>query len=137
MTFKLSFEEPKFFVNEKKKTVTCVMGVRPKINGDYKMENILNTIAREYLNQTDFEMFKYYFTTFATAKLDPQDTFNVEIGKKVARTKAESSAYGFYSRLVDRAIYGRFMDNLDNITEDFFDKADSVIEHNNEYLDKF
>ena len=137
MNFKLSFKEPTFYVNENKKTVTCVMTVYPGIKGDYKMENILNLIAREYLNPADYDAFKYSFSTVATAKLDPQDTFDIEVGKKVARTKAESAAYAYYARLVDRTIYGQFMDNLDVITEEFFDKADSVIEHNNEYLDKF
>lgn len=137
MNFKLSFKEPTFYVNETKKTVTCVMTVLPGVKGDYKMENILNLIAREYLNPADYDAFRYSFSTVATAKLDPQDTFDIEVGKKVARTKAESAAYAYYSRLVDRLIYSRFMDDIDTITEEFFDKADSVIEHNNEYLDKF
>ena len=137
MNFKLSFKEPRFYVNEEKKTVTCVMSVLPGIKGNNKMESILNLIAREYLNPADYEAFANLFSTVATAKLDPQDTFDIEVGKKVARTKAESAAYAYYARLVDRAIYGQFMDNLDAITEEFFDKSDAVIEHNNEYLDKF
>ena len=137
MHFKLSFAEPTFYVNENKKTVTCVMTVRPGIKGDYKMEYVINTIAREFLNGADYDAFKHSFSTIATAKLDPQDTFDIEAGKKVARAKAESKAYNFYARLVDRALYGRFIELLDSTTDEFFDKAASVIEHNDTYLTQF
>lgn len=137
MHFKLSFTEPTFYVNENKKTVTCVMTVRPGIKGDYKMEYVINTIAREFLNTSDYDAFKHSFSIVATAKTDPKDTFNAEIGKKVARAKAESKAYAYYSGLIDRALYGSFTTELDNATDNFFDKTESVIEHNNKYLAKF
>ena len=137
MHFKLSFAEPTFYVNENKKTVTCVMTVRPGIKGNYKMEYVINTIAREFLSDADYDAFRHSFSTIATAKSDPQDTFDVEVGKKVARAKAESKAYNYYANLIDRALFGRFSDWLDSSTDEFFEKADSVIEHNDKYLSQF
>lgn len=137
MHFKLSFGEPTFYVNENKKTVTCVMTVRPGIKGNCKMEHVINTIAWACLNSADYEAFKYSFSTVATAKLDPQDTFDIEVGKKIARAKAESKAYDYYSCLLDRALYGRFAELLDSATDEFFVKTDSVIEHNIKYLSQF
>lgn len=137
MHFKLSFEEPKFYVNEEKQLVTCVLSANPQLLGNDKINRVCEAIARQYLSKADYERFCNFFTVIANAKVNPLDTFDVETGKKVARAKAESKAYSYYAGLMDRAIYEKFSDDLDTVTEDFFDKTDSVIEHNREYLEKF
>ena len=140
MKFKLSFFEPNFYVNEKKKTVTCVMKYVLKLNQDapnksYEFETGLKYISDYYLNEED-NAIRYRFTVTDVAKLDPHDTFDVETGKKVARAKAESSAYRHMSKILNR-VYGKFIDDLAAMTNEFTDKAESVIEHNNKYLAKF
>ena len=137
MHFKLSFEEPKFYVNEEKQLVTCVLSANPQLLGNEKINRVCEAIARQYLSKADYERFCYFFTVTANAKLNPADTFDVETGKKVARAKAESKAYSYYANLIDRAIGGKFADDIETVTKEFFDKADSVIEHNCEYLEKF
>lgn len=137
MHFKLSFEEPKFYVNEEKQLVTCVLSANPQLLGNDKINRVCEAIARHYLSKADYEKFCYFFTVTANAKLNPADKFDVEAGKKVARAKAESKAYKYYANLIDRTIGGQFADDLEVVTEEFFDKARSVIMHNNEYLDKF
>ena len=137
MHFKLSFEEPKFYVNEEKQLVTCVLSANPQLLGNEKINRVCEAIARQYLSKADYERFCYFFTVIAYAKLNQADTFDVETGKKVARAKAESKAYHYYANLIDRTIGGQFADDIETVTEEFFDKAESVIEHNCKYLDKF
>lgn len=137
MHFKLSFEEPKFYVNEEKQLVTCVLSANPQLLGNEKINRVCEAIARQYLNKADYERFCYFFTVTANAKLNPADKFDVETGKKVARAKAESKAYNFYARLIDRTIGGQFAEDLETVTDEFFCKVASVINHNCEYLNQF
>lgn len=136
MSFKLSFGEPKYFVNEEKKIVTCVMDYRLKFPGDdWRMVNALKYISDCYIEDKD-NMIRYEFQVDAQAKLDPQDEFDVEVGKKVARAKAESRAYQYVIKQMGQA-YSKFVENLVRMEDEFFKKADSVIEHNNRYLSQF
>lgn len=71
----------------------------------------------------------------AEAKVAPGDAFDLEIGKKVARAKAESMAYRKLFGCL-RRLASRLMDVFDAIDE-FGYKADTVCNHNEEYLSKF
>jgi hypothetical protein len=137
MHFKLSFNDPIFYINEDKQLVTCVLSVYPQLLGNEKISRVCEAIAHYYLSDADYEKFYHCFTVTAYARLHPADKFDVEAGKKVARAKAESKAYRYYANLIDRTIGGQFADDLELVTEEFFDKAYSVITHNNKYLDKF
>ena len=136
MSFKLSFGEPKYFVNEEKKIVTCVMVYRLKFPGDdWKMVNVLKQISDRYVVDKD-NMIRYDFQVDAQAKLDPQDEFDAEVGKKVARAKAESYAYRYVAKQISQ-VYSKFVEDLTRMEAEFFKKADSVIEHNDRYLAQF
>lgn len=136
MSFKLSFDEPKYFVNEEKGIVTCVMGYRLMYpNEDCKLVHAIKCVADSCV-PIDDNMLRYPFTVDAQAKLDPQDNFDVEIGKKVARAKAESSAYRYVTKQIEK-VFSKFINKCTDMKNEFFVKADSVIEHNNRYLSQF
>lgn len=71
----------------------------------------------------------------AEARLAAGDTFDLETGKKIARAKAESMAYRKLFGCL-RRLASRLMDVFDAIDE-FGYKADTVCNHNEEYLSKF
>jgi hypothetical protein len=136
MSFKLSFGEPKYFVNEEKGVVTCVMNYRLKYpNEDWRLVNAIKYVADCYIEDKD-NMLRYPFTVDAQAKLDPKDKFDVEVGKKVARAKAESSAYRYVTKQIEK-VFAKFINKYVDMRDEFFVKADSVIEHNNHYLAQF
>lgn len=132
MKFKLSFNEPDFFVNEEKGVVTCVMDCYLK-----GVDQVLNHMANN--------VYGYYnhdnpiggnFTITASAKLDPQDKFDKEKGKKVARAKAESKAYKRISKSLLHVIE-KYCEKLGNNLAEFETKALGVIEHNDRYIKQF
>jgi len=69
-----------------------------------------------------------------TAIYKDGDKFDVELAKKVAMAKAENNAYKKVRNLIT--------DHINNVWykmrpyADFLDKADAVIEHNEQYLKK-
>ena len=130
MNFKLSFDDPKFFVNEKKGIVTCVMHCYLK-GTDWALVDMANRVIGDKDNPIS-----HGFTVTATANTDPQDTFDVEIGKKVSRAKAESMAYSFMSKSLTR-IVEKYCCELAEGTTEFIGKAIGVIEHNNRYISQF
>lgn len=136
MKFKLSFEEPKFFINEKKGIVTCVMEYR-FAGADYVLKDIADLFfGNKDLFGCDNPLKGYYTTVTASAKLDPQDKFDVEKGKKVARAKAESQAYRFISKTLSRVLE-KYLTNLTISVGEFQTKALGVIEHNDRYIKQF
>lgn len=135
MKLKLSFNEPTFYVNESKKTVTCVMGYRLRVKGNNALESVIKYISDEYLVD-DENAIRYPFVVSSTAKLNPLDKFDVETGKKVARAKAESLAYKHISRTLNRSI-GKFVRESVELCAEFNRKAFDVCAHNDEYISKF
>ena len=81
MKIKLSFfkDSPRFFINEEKKTVTCIMEGKINPIGGYMYVGI----AYPFKNVKGI----------GVAKCNPQDKFDPEIGKAIARARAESDAY--------------------------------------------
>ena len=130
MRFKLSFDEPKFFVNEKMGIVTCVMHCYLK-GQDWAMKEMGDVIDGYKDNPIS-----HGFTITEIAHLDPQDTFDVEIGKKVARAKAESSAYRYMTKSLIRVV-GKYCNMLSDGLNAFGEKAAGVIAHNKRFLEQF
>lgn len=135
MKLKLSFNEPTFYVNESKKTVTCVMNYRLCVKGNDALAAAIHLVSGVYLNEDD-NAIRYPFVVSSTAKLNPLDKFDVETGKKVARAKAESSAYKHISRTLNRSI-GKFVRESVELCAEFNRKAFDVCAHNDEYISKF
>lgn len=135
MKLKLSFNEPTFYVNESKKTVTCVMGYRLRVKGNNALASAIKYISDEYLVD-DENAIRYPFEVSSTAKLNPLDKFDVEIGKKVARAKAESAAYKHISRTLNRSV-GKFVRESVELCTEFNCKTFDVCAHNDDYISKF
>lgn len=128
--FKLSFQEPTYFVNEEKQIVTCV--VKYTLNAsDWNVTRALSLID----NQRD-PIFGNVMTSYSVAKLDPTDTFDVDKGKRVARAKAESKAYDKVSQKMVK-MFCEFMDDTVDEMNTFCEKANGVVEHNTRYLEGF
>ena len=132
--FKLSFDEPKFFVNEKRGAVTCVMTYKVKGNpaAMYLVRSMGNLRERDTYDNPFLVGFKSTYTAYVCEG----DTFDEEIGKKVARTNAESQAYAHVSNLLGNMI-NKYYNMLADLHEGFYAKAESVIDHNETYLERF
>jgi hypothetical protein len=95
--FKLSFDKrnTKFYVNEKKKTVTC------KVECD---------LIPPYLWDSPVNIYPKSFYIIATARCCEGDVFDVERGKRIAMAKAENKAYTrAQSYLAEQLEYLTFM----------------------------
>lgn len=125
--FKLSVTNTEYFINQAKKTVTCKM--KFGLDGPEQAMRLFH----DYMFVFDQDVIPNEI--IATAKLGPEDTFDEEVGMKIARAKAETAMY----RRVGRAMYrfGRYMASSLAHTQDMLEKAANVIEHNNKYLEKF
>jgi hypothetical protein len=130
--FKLSFREPEYEVNRDKGEVTWTMYYILK--GNPKALSLLSRMG-------DFEhdphnRFRTCFKTVYTARVCDGDVFDVNIGKKIARTNAESNAYIQTSNLIFNMI-NKYSGMLENLHDSFYVKAQSVVDHNDEYLSPY
>ena len=119
---KLSITDVTYYIIHSKQVVGCKMKFH--IKGSDDALNIATVLWDGTSNEVTAE-----------AHIAPGDVFDVEIGKKIARAKAESMAYKKAMNFLHR-VAGRAMDVLSQY-DDFMYKAESVIEHNNRYLATF
>lgn len=119
---KISVTNTTYYLNKKANVVGCRLSFN--IKGPDNVISIIEALL-------DYDCYE----VTAEAHLNPADNFDFEIGKKVARAKAETMAYNRVSRLLTR-IAIKMTNAIDSFTT-FVDKADAVITHNNKYLSKF
>lgn len=79
---KIVFDETKFNVNEEKNVVTCV------IKAHFKSEGTQREISVSWGSDI-FDM----FTVHGCAKCHPEDKFSIEIGKRIAESRAKKRIY--------------------------------------------
>lgn len=118
--FKLSFdkEDTQFYVNEKKKSVTCK--VTCVLHVPYSWESPVH-IPWKCFNIT------------ATTKCCDSDVFDVERGKRIAMAKAENKAYSqAASYLFEQLKHLMFFQTS---IYKFLEKTDHQCAHNEEYID--
>ena len=91
------------------KAIKSYSGKRPKITfieEDYqvnKEKGIVHCFLRSKMPNTLFS--EREFRTFVgTAQICDKDTFNEDIGKKIARSKAELKAYKAYARQLEKLL---------------------------------
>lgn len=123
---KLSFknERTKFFVNEKKRTVTCTMEGFLKVRDE----------GMFVLKYPYYPVDNTFVKGVGVAKCDPRDVFDVELGKSIARARAEADAYlKAKRRLSDQ--YDIAVAYLKALT-DFEEKAYRCAAHNDEFVDR-
>lgn len=120
---KLSVKTMRFYANPHKRTVTCVA------NFELLAPNyITGQLMRYSFDSNDF----LDYSVKATAKVRPGDTWDEEIGFKIARAKAESMMYARVSRYLGRFL--DYQDKTDIIVHDMIYKAAGVLEHNERYI---
>lgn len=68
----------------------------------------------------------------------PEDTFDPEIGKKMARAMAESNAYQNASRIMLKRLKAvrNVMKEFEDQSLDFAFKSENITVHNREYMDE-
>jgi len=125
---KLSFREPVYQETTTKsglKAVTCIIMYRPKgieCHGGPGFTEAVGIDAR-------------YRKAVGTAICDPHDTYDLELGKKLARSRAKDAAYaGFYNAI--RESHEKFDNILTNLEKNMFAKAEMVKTRNRNYRKK-
>ena len=138
MKIKLSFKEPEFYVNEAKRAVTCVLRYRMRSTSDdgyNKLWSALGYMSDHVLDE-DTNVLRYGFMVTETAVARPEDEFDVEKGKKIARAKAEASAYKYTAKALYK-VMGEALKVLTDSSTEFITKALIVHKHNQEYIETF
>lgn len=114
--YKLRYEKINYKVNEKKGAVTAIITV----------------ILPYQLSTTDY----FQFEAIGVAKVNKEaERFNLEVGKKVARAKAEKEAFIELKRVAldfKRRTYNHLQEIDNTIT-----KMNSYIKHQKEYIKTF
>lgn len=123
---KLSFQDHKFYTNPATGQVYCK--VKFSINMDGRFQKLLNA----FIKATNYPI---NYVVISGSNLAPGDVFDPEIGKKVARAKAESAAYKRVDKMLQKFMDFTLLMNEDIL--DFFTKSSETIEYNKTYLNNF
>lgn len=127
---KISVSKTEYFVKPSKGRVKCKLTYT--IKGAPKVLDVIDDLG--YMNDIDLTHYGEY-EAVGVALVDPKDNFDVNVGKQVARAKAESAAYrSVYGKLVK--VQNRF-NEANKFMEEFNDKATRVVHHNIKYLSGF
>lgn len=125
---KLSFMDPVYQENTTKKglkVVTCIIMYRPKGIECHGGPGFTEAVG---LNSR-------YRKAVGTAVCDPHDTYNLELGKKLARSRAKDAAYSsFYNAI--RESREKFNGILTSLEKNVYAKAAMVRARNKNYRKK-
>ena len=123
---KISFEKPIYTIDEKNGVVVCTLRYKVKASGNVIFAS-RGTIYGSpwYMNQ----MVK------TVARVKNNDSFDVNVGKKVALAKAENLAYSHVNEWAKTAF--KSLCGASNAIVEFSRKTRKVREHNVEYMKKF
>lgn len=113
--------ELQYVINEEKKTVTCIAWDCENDLIEYLLKKSSDSFTLDTLVQ-NYEKLLLNHKYVGTAKCSPEDTFDVEIGKKIARAKMREK----YTRDKFKAI-DNFFDMLTPVFELFYDSYDAII----------
>lgn len=117
---KLKFEEPDYIVDEKNGVVICKL--------------FFYILYPPCVEATCCPLYRG-FAVKGVARVGENDTFDVNIGKKVALARAEQKAYKKVQKSLDQKVV-ELLPVLNKIG-DFRHKAFKVVAHNEEYINKF
>lgn len=123
---KISFEKPIYAVDEKNGVVVCTLRYKVKASNNVIFAS-KNTIYGSPCHMTQ--------SIKAVARVKDNDTFDVNVGKKVSLAKAENLAYSHVNEWAKSA-FKSLCSASDAILE-FTKKANKVRAHNVEYIKKF
>lgn len=121
---KLSFDNNiRYFVNEKKRTVTCVLNAKfteaPRYTFPYGIPEY--TLCDKIKG-------------VGVAKCAEGDTFNADFGKSIARARAEIDAYMNANRYIEK--YKEALEKSIHSLDNFISKSYNYAVHNLSYIDK-
>lgn len=118
---KIRFEEPRYEVKPEKGTVECFLRYE--------------VLYPDFLQGILFYGERIYFYANGVAKVNGEDIFDENTGKKISLAKAERKAYAkVRSQLIKRI--NKIADVFD-VAVAFVDKAYEVIDHNDKYLEQW
>lgn len=118
---KIRFEEPEYEVNPEKGTVECFLRYE--------------VLYPELLQGIFFYGERIYFYANGVAKVNGEDIFDENIGKKISLAKAERKAYAKVRNRLIKSM-NKTADAFD-VAVAFVDKAYEVIDHNDKYLEQW
>ena len=114
---KLQFRDITYKVNEKKSVVVALANFRTPLSMEAGANQCINTIGIARLN------------------MSAGDTFNIEVGKKIARAKAEKEAFIQFRTMLLKYEDKLFQAHLE--MSKAIDTMSSHIEHQKEYIKSF
>lgn len=139
--FKLHISHERYFVNERKRTVTVKAYVSV-----YVPEFILRTVTTGQMPAGFSPESMYPFgldghdpvQMTATARCCPEDEFDVETGKKIAMARLEATAYErFVGAIVNwEARFREFSRSVTLMARDFAVKGTMAAHHNWRYIER-
>lgn len=123
---KISFEKPIYVIDEKNGVVVCTLRYKAKAP---------NTVV--FTSNSTIHGSPWYMihSVKAVARVKDNDTFDVNVGKKVSLAKAENLAYSNVKNWMMLA--HKEVVKTVRVMKDFKDKAEKVRAHNVEYIKKF
>lgn len=126
--------ELQYVINEEKKTVTCIAWECENDLIEHLLKKSSDSFTLDTLVQ-NYEMLLLNHKYVGTAKCAPEDTFDIEIGKKIARAKMRER----YTRDKLKGI-DNFLDTLlpmANLLKDSFDAVISSYDKNADILQEY
>lgn len=122
---KLSYNgEPKYYINEKMRTVTCtlkaILGGPTQLFKGWIIEDGVNFPSKE-------------LTATATAYCHEDDTFDIERGKRIALSRAENELYA--KALLQVSEVAERLDFMRKACNSFVKKSIKCQSHNLDYID--
>ena len=123
---KVSFDEPKFFVNEKKRTVVCVLPYMlqvPRFSYYYDLDDLRygSSVLTHKCGKA-----------IGIAKCSEDDIFSEEIGREIAGSRAEQNAYhSCHRHLINQ---WKLNQEYQKMLENFTETTAKVWDHNEQYI---
>ena len=141
---KLSFGQPKYFFSKSSKTgqeiVVCELPVFPTTP---EIETSKSAYGLKSINNISLMLTRFglpfllpeAFVMRAKAIVSKNDVYSKEKGMKIALAKAESAAYSQCASILNKNCT-KLATCLCESNKDFHDKANRVVHHNSEYINK-
>ena len=106
-----------------------------KVNEEKGVVTAIETFHAPFI--IDFNTPSRHFVTIGTARVNKEagDVFNVEIGKKLARAKAEKAAFVKF-KLLNLTYRNELLQDLQK-TDNTIEKMNTNIQHQKEYIKTF
>lgn len=96
MKSNLKIEKIDYRVNEEKRTVACILTCNMQLRKHPAYDNYIHYQWTKRMPKVNSSG---RFTVSATAKCNEEDVFDVEIGKRIAESRAKQKAFGIAGRV--------------------------------------